>query len=129
MTRSGHGKLADWWSLGALMFDMLTGTVNNIVRLSYEYHNFNLLIYMFTFKPLFRVDSTDSTEDTIENILTRDLEIPLYVSIEASDLFNKLLEVSKKPTCDNLIHVCLYNTNFIIHVKHIYTNKNIRWKF
>lgn len=74
------------------MFDMLTGTVNNIVRLSYEYHNFNLLIYMFTFKPLFRVDSTDSTEDTIENILTRDLEIPLYVSIEASDLFNKLLE-------------------------------------
>ncbi|XP_061943381.1 ribosomal protein S6 kinase beta-1 isoform X2 [Apis cerana] len=25
LTRSGHGKAVDWWSLGALMFDMLTG--------------------------------------------------------------------------------------------------------
>lgn len=23
--RCGHGKAVDWWSLGALMFDMLTG--------------------------------------------------------------------------------------------------------
>lgn len=29
LTRSGHGKPVDWWSLGALMFDMLTGTVSN----------------------------------------------------------------------------------------------------
>lgn len=27
LTRSGHGKEVDWWSLGALMFDMLTGAV------------------------------------------------------------------------------------------------------
>lgn len=27
LTRSGHGKAVDWWSLGALMFDMLTGQV------------------------------------------------------------------------------------------------------
>jgi len=26
--RSGHGKAVDWWSLGALMFDMLTGAVS-----------------------------------------------------------------------------------------------------
>ncbi|KOB78712.1 Ribosomal protein S6 kinase, partial [Operophtera brumata] len=25
LTRSGHGKAVDWWSLGALMFDMLIG--------------------------------------------------------------------------------------------------------
>eukprot|EP00111_Clytia_hemisphaerica_P016324 TCONS_00048334-protein len=25
LTRSGHGKAVDWWSLGTLMFDMLTG--------------------------------------------------------------------------------------------------------
>jgi len=29
--RSGHGKAVDWWSLGALMFDMLTGAVSRIV--------------------------------------------------------------------------------------------------
>ncbi|KHJ77140.1 hypothetical protein OESDEN_23240, partial [Oesophagostomum dentatum] len=25
LMRCGHGKAVDWWSLGALMFDMLTG--------------------------------------------------------------------------------------------------------
>ena len=25
LTRNGHGKAVDWWSLGALMYDMLTG--------------------------------------------------------------------------------------------------------
>lgn len=25
LMRTGHGKEVDWWSLGALMFDMLTG--------------------------------------------------------------------------------------------------------
>ncbi|CAH2259121.1 jg9976 [Pararge aegeria aegeria] len=27
LTRSGHGKAVDWWSLGALMYDMLIGQV------------------------------------------------------------------------------------------------------
>jgi len=56
---------------------------------------------MLTFKPPFRANNTDTTEDNIQNILNRDLEIPLYVSIEASDLLSKLLEVSKKQTCNN----------------------------
>lgn len=30
LTRSGHGKAVDWWSLGALMFDMLTGMVRKL---------------------------------------------------------------------------------------------------
>lgn len=38
LTRSGHGKAVDWWSLGALMFDMLTGVVGVIMNhlLSFE---------------------------------------------------------------------------------------------
>jgi len=33
LMRSGHGKAVDWWSLGALMFDMLTGAVSCLRRL------------------------------------------------------------------------------------------------
>lgn len=45
LTRSGHGKPVDWWSLGALMFDMLTGTVSNIVWINYyEYYNLNVCL-------------------------------------------------------------------------------------
>jgi len=86
------------------MFDMLTVTVNNIIRFSYEYYNFNFFLFVFTSKPPFRADSTDSREDTIVNILGKDLEIPLCVSPETSDLLRKLLEISKKQTCYNLIH-------------------------
>ena len=32
LTRSGHGKAVDWWSLGALMYDMLTGGVSQDFR-------------------------------------------------------------------------------------------------
>ena len=28
LMRVGHGKAVDWWSLGALMYDMLTGAVS-----------------------------------------------------------------------------------------------------
>lgn len=27
LQRTGHGKSVDWWSLGTLMYDMLTGAV------------------------------------------------------------------------------------------------------
>lgn len=27
LTKSGHGKAVDWWSLGSLTYDMLTGAV------------------------------------------------------------------------------------------------------
>ena len=40
--RSGHGKAVDWWSLGALMYDMLTGAVSaGLVGIWY------ILIYLF----------------------------------------------------------------------------------
>jgi len=31
LTRSGHGKAVDWWSLGSLTYDMLTGAVCIII--------------------------------------------------------------------------------------------------
>lgn len=28
LTRTGHNRAVDWWSLGALMYDMMTGSVS-----------------------------------------------------------------------------------------------------
>lgn len=69
LLRSGHGRAVDWWSFGALMFDMLTGA------------------------PPF----TDSDRKrTMDKIIRGKLAIPRYISIEASDLLRKLLRKSPR---------------------------------
>ncbi|XP_022903387.2 ribosomal protein S6 kinase beta-1 [Onthophagus taurus] len=65
LTRTGHGKEVDWWSLGALMFDMLTGA------------------------PPF---TADSRKKTIEKILKGKLNLPPYLTSDAKDLVRKLLK-------------------------------------
>lgn len=64
LSREGHGKAVDWWSLGALTFDMLTGT------------------------PPF---SGSNRKKTMEKILAAQLKCPPYMSIEAKDLLKKLM--------------------------------------
>ncbi|XP_011308947.1 ribosomal protein S6 kinase beta-1 [Fopius arisanus] len=65
LTRSGHGKAVDWWSLGALMYDMLTGM------------------------PPF---TADDRKKTIEKILKGKLALPQYLTPDARDLIRKLLK-------------------------------------
>ncbi|KAK4875456.1 hypothetical protein RN001_011878 [Aquatica leii] len=65
LTRSGHGKEVDWWSLGALMYDMLTGA------------------------PPF---TAENRKKTIEKILKGKLNLPLYLTADARDLIRKLLK-------------------------------------
>lgn len=67
--RSGHGKAVDWWSLGALMYDMLTG------------------------QPPF---SGENRKKTIDKILRAKLSLPPYLTNEARGLLKKLLK--KNPT-------------------------------
>ncbi|CAB3401299.1 unnamed protein product [Caenorhabditis bovis] len=65
LMRCGHGKAVDWWSLGALMFDMLTGG------------------------PPF---TAENKRKTIDKILKGRLTLPAYLSPEARDLIKKLLK-------------------------------------
>lgn len=65
LTRSGHGKAVDWWSLGALMYDMLTGL------------------------PPF---TAENRKKTIETILKGKLNLPGYLTSEARDLIRRLMK-------------------------------------
>lgn len=64
LLRSGHAKSVDWWSLGALMFDMLTGG------------------------PPF---TGNNRKKTIDKILHCKLVMPNYLSPDSRDLIKKLL--------------------------------------
>uniref|UniRef100_A0A0L8H6M9 Protein kinase domain-containing protein n=1 Tax=Octopus bimaculoides TaxID=37653 RepID=A0A0L8H6M9_OCTBM len=65
LMRTGHGKAVDWWSLGALMYDMLTGS------------------------PPF---TSINRKKTIEKILKCKLNFPPYLTNEARNLIKKLLK-------------------------------------
>lgn len=64
LLRAGHGKAADWWSLGAVMYDMLVG------------------------HPPF---SGENRKKTIEKILKSRPEMKSYLSNDAKCLLRKLL--------------------------------------
>ncbi|TKR75813.1 hypothetical protein L596_017052 [Steinernema carpocapsae] len=65
LMRVGHGKAVDWWSLGALMFDMLTGG------------------------PPF---TAENRKKTIDKILKGRLTLPPYLSNDARELIKRLLK-------------------------------------
>ncbi|CAF1107047.1 unnamed protein product [Didymodactylos carnosus] len=65
LTRSGHGKAVDWWSFGALMYDMLTGA------------------------PPF---TADDRKRTMEKIMKAKLILPAYLTYDARDLIRNLLK-------------------------------------
>ncbi|XP_074985340.1 ribosomal protein S6 kinase beta-2 isoform X3 [Caretta caretta] len=65
LMRSGHNRAVDWWSLGALMYDMLTGS------------------------PPF---TSENRKKTIDKILKGKLVLPPYLTPDARDLLKKFLK-------------------------------------
>ncbi|XP_015233796.1 PREDICTED: ribosomal protein S6 kinase beta-2 [Cyprinodon variegatus] len=65
LNRSGHNRAVDWWSLGALMHDMLTGS------------------------PPF---TAENRKKTIDKILKCKVNLPPYLTVDARDLIKKLLK-------------------------------------
>ncbi|XP_042167702.1 ribosomal protein S6 kinase beta-2 isoform X3 [Oncorhynchus tshawytscha] len=67
LTRTGHNRAVDWWSLGALMYDMMTGS------------------------PPF---TAENRKKTIDKILKCKLNLPPYLTLDARDMIKKLLKKS-----------------------------------
>uniref|UniRef100_UPI00398EC906 ribosomal protein S6 kinase beta-1-like isoform X2 n=1 Tax=Pristiophorus japonicus TaxID=55135 RepID=UPI00398EC906 len=67
LTHSGHNRGVDWWSLGALAYDMLTGS------------------------PPF---TSENRKKTIDRILKCKLNLPPYLTQDARDFIRKLLKKS-----------------------------------
>ncbi|VDO55599.1 unnamed protein product [Schistosoma margrebowiei] len=84
LLRQGHGRAVDWWSLGTLMYDMLSGS------------------------PPFTGDDRRQTIDLVSNILRGDFIPVPYLSREAVSLISKFrcfLEYGRFTYVDPQIHI------------------------
>ncbi|NWX63329.1 KS6B2 kinase, partial [Promerops cafer] len=74
LVRSGHNRAVDWWSLGALMYDMLTGSASPTAAPS-------------SLGPPF---TAENRKKTIDKILKGKLVLPPYLTPDARDLLKKV---------------------------------------
>ncbi|NXV91825.1 KS6B2 kinase, partial [Calonectris borealis] len=74
LVRSGHNRAVDWWSLGALMYDMLTGSASPTPALSSPGPPF----------------TAENRKKTIDKILKGKLVLPPYLTPDARDLLKKV---------------------------------------
>ncbi|NXE99282.1 KS6B2 kinase, partial [Menura novaehollandiae] len=80
LVRSGHNRAVDWWSLGALMYDMLTGSASPTPAPS------SLGIEGGPGPPF----TAENRKKTIDKILKGKLVLPPYLTPDARDLLKKV---------------------------------------
>ncbi|NXP96051.1 KS6B2 kinase, partial [Passerina amoena] len=77
LVRSGHNRAVDWWSLGALMYDMLTGSATFLAPHGPPVPP----------QPPF---TAENRKKTIDKILKGKLVLPPYLTPDARDLLKKV---------------------------------------
>ncbi|NWX32974.1 KS6B2 kinase, partial [Notiomystis cincta] len=77
LVRSGHNRAVDWWSLGALMYDMLTGSAIHLAL-----HG--------PWCPPQPPFTAENRKKTIDKILKGKLVLPPYLTPDARDLLKKV---------------------------------------
>ncbi len=94
LLRHGHDKTVDWWSFGALMFDMLTGS------------------------PPF---TAENRKKTIEKIIGAKLIVPPYLTNEARDLIKRVSQAINSSLLSLLFNFTQTVINKIFY--HLFHNK------
>uniref|UniRef100_A0A8C6TNW0 Ribosomal protein S6 kinase B2 n=1 Tax=Neogobius melanostomus TaxID=47308 RepID=A0A8C6TNW0_9GOBI len=107
LTRLGHNRAVDWWSLGALMYDMMTGsppftgenkkkTIDRILKCK-----LNLPPYL-----------TIDARDLIKRYVNTNINNTVLPHIQWDDLLNKRLEPPYKPQLHSEEDVSQFDTRF-----------------
>ncbi|EGR27813.1 protein kinase domain protein [Ichthyophthirius multifiliis] len=68
LKKQGHGKPVDWWTLGNLIYEMVTGN------------------------PPFYMTNENNTDELYQKILTQNIQLPSSLSKHCKDLLNRLFE-------------------------------------
>lgn len=123
LNQQGHGKAVDWWSLGALIFEMLTGLppfyskdrdrlFKNIRGAELKFPSCitpvarDLLIKLFNRNPDRRLGGSRRDAEEVK-------EHPFFASIDWNEVYNKNLTPPFKPQLKSVTDVQYFDREFV----------------